>query len=151
MPDPIDLTVRNIPETLSTALQRERPLTVAVVDSDGIPQVSFRGSTHVRSSDQLALWARKRDDGLAVDVAAHPNVMLAYYDPEGAAGPGATGSPRMLLITGRAHVDESANEEVWAAIPQAERDRDKDKQGVAIIVDVDTVAFGGRGISQSRE
>ena len=119
MPDPIDLTVREVPETLSTALERERPVMVAVVDSDGMPQASFRGSTYVRSKDQLAMWARKQDDGLAVDVTAHQNIMFAYYDPKGEAGPGATGAPRMLLITGRAHVDPSADEEGVGRHPAA--------------------------------
>ena len=63
-----------------------------------------------------------------------------YYSPDG--GPG----PRYLSFAGRAHVDPSANDEVYAAIVQGERDQDPDRNGVAVTVDVDSVnGFGDNG------
>jgi len=103
------------------------------VDEDGNASVSFRGSTHVHGSQQLAIWARKPDEGFAKAIADHPQVTLVYYSPDG--GPG----PRYLSFAGRAHVDRSANDEVYAAIIQGERDQDTDRNGIAVIVDVDSV------------
>ncbi len=148
MADKIDLT--GIADAINSALLRERPVVVAAVDADGNPQVSFRGSTHVYSPDQIAIWARKRDEGLVTYIADNPSVSLLYYDP--AQGPDPAVSPRRVLIKGRARVEPSANEAVYQGIPEPERQRDPDRRGVAIIIDVDSVAgFGGRGpIRQAR-
>ena len=57
-----------------------------------------------------------------------------------------------LSIRGRARVAPELNDEVYAAMPQAERDQDADRGGW-ILVDVDSViAFGDDGrIAQQRD
>jgi len=40
--------------------------------------VSFRGSTQVLGPTELALWARKRDSGLAEAIVDRPRVSLVY-------------------------------------------------------------------------
>ncbi|MEU6138818.1 pyridoxamine 5'-phosphate oxidase family protein [Streptomyces sp. NPDC047081] len=139
----IDLT-GHIATSLNSAMERGRPAVVAVVAVDGTPSVSFRGSVHVHSRDQIAIWVRKRDEGLAVDVAENPAVSILYYDPE--QGPDPSVGARRIAIKGRAHVEPSLDDAVYAGIPRVEQERDAERRGVAVIVDVDSViGFGGTG------
>jgi hypothetical protein len=110
------------------------------VNEAGDPSVSFRGSTHVHGSEQLAIWVRKAGEGFATAIAAHPQVSLVYYSPGEGAG------PRYLSFAGRAHVEPSANDEVYSAIIEGEPQQDPDRKGVAVIIDVDSVnGFGEDG------
>jgi hypothetical protein len=139
MADKLDLT-GDIASAVDSATSRAHPLALGYVNEDGNASVSFRGSTHVHAPQQLAIWARKADDGFAKAIAAHPQVSLVYYSPGG--GPG----PMYLSFRGRAHVDPSANDEVYSAIIEGERQQDPDRKGVAVIIDVDCVSgFGDTG------
>ena len=100
--------------------------------------VSFRGSTQVLGPHQLAVWARKVDDGFARAIADRPQVTLVYYGP---GGPGAV----YLAFRGRAHVEPSANDAVYAAMIEGERQQDPDRRGVAVVIDVDSVRGVGAG------
>ena len=71
--------------------------------------VSFRGSTYVLSPTQLAIWARKRDSGLAAAVVDRPRVSLVFFEME---GPGA----RYLAIEDHARVVPELDQEVYEAI-----------------------------------
>ena len=73
MPDPLDLT-GEIAAAIDGAALRGATLALAYVRDDLSPAVSFRGSTHVHSPTELALWARKRDSGLVTAIAepGHP-------------------------------------------------------------------------------
>lgn len=145
MPDPLELT-GEIAEAVDGALERGHPLVVGYVDDGGYPVVSFRGSTYVYGLQQLAIWVRKADDGFAKAVMERPQVTLLYYDRE---GPG----PFYLSFRGRAHVDPSANEDVYANIVERERERDPDRKGVAVIIDVEDLrgARSGGAFQQERE
>jgi len=148
-PTEVDLT-GDIKASLDSAEDRERPIFVAAVGVDGNPALSIRGSIYVYSKDQLALWVRKQDEGLAADVALNPNVMLTYYDPD--QGPDATVGVRRLVLTGRAHVEPGLDDEVWATIPEFERGRDADRKGVAMLIDIDRVVgvTGSGPVNQRR-
>jgi hypothetical protein len=96
----------------------------------------------VRSSTELAFWARTRDRGLAAEIADSPRVSLAFYETD---GPGA----RFLAIEGRARVAPDLDDEVYEAIVEPERQQDPERKGVAVIVEVDSVVgAGGDGFFQ---
>ncbi len=134
----IDLT-GDIQNVLDGSLERAgRAPAVGYIDQDGYPAVAHRGSTHVISPTQLAVWARNPEDGMAAAVAANPKVTVAFFDP--------AGDPIMLSMRGHARVDASRNEEIYAGIGGAEQGYDPDQGGVAIIIDVETVrGFGHSG------
>jgi hypothetical protein len=138
MPDALDLS-GEIASAIDGAALRGATLAVAYVRDDLSPSVSFRGSTQVHSPTQLALWARKPDSGLATAIPERPRVSLVYYG--GSDGPG----PRFLSIEGRARVAPELNDEVWAAMIDGERQLDPERNGVAILIEVDTVAGAGAG------
>src|ERR1700684_1616640 len=109
MPDPIDLT-GDIAAAIDGAALRNATLAIAYVRDDGSPAISFRGSTQVHSAGELALWARKRDRGLATAIADRPRVSLVYYGGQG--GPG----PAFLSIEGRARVAPELDDQVYEAM-----------------------------------
>jgi hypothetical protein len=138
MADPLDLT-GEITEAVTGAALRGHPLVIGYVDEDGYPALSFRGSAQVYGPQQLAVWARKRDDGVAKTVTTNPKVSVVYYGPE---GPG----PKFLSMRGTARVDESANDAVYAGMVEMEQQADAERKGVAVIIDVESVmgfASGG--------
>ena len=117
------------------AVLRGQQLALAYVRDDGSPSVSFRGSTYVRSSTELAIWARKRDSGLAVAVAIRERPVCRSCSSRWN-GPGA----RYLAIEGRARVAGELNDEVYGVIVEPERQQDPGRTGVAVIIDVEGVA-----------
>jgi hypothetical protein len=135
MADKLDLTAHDIPAALDTALERGRQVALAYVDENGDPVVSFRGSVHVHSPQQLAIWVRKPDSGLTRSIVDRPHVHLIYY------GAGEGPGPRFLGVKGSAHSEPSENEKVYAASPERERGADPERKGVAVIVDANSV-FG---------
>lgn len=133
MADKLDLTTKEIPDAIDTAVLRGHQPALAYVNDAGDPEVSFRGSTHVHGPDQLAIWARKQDSGFAAAIKSRPHVSLIYYG--GREGPG----PFFLSFKGSARVDPSADDAVYAAIVEPERQQDPERKGVAVIIDVDSV------------
>lgn len=146
MPDALDLT-GDIAEAIDGAALRGATLALAYVREDLSPSVSFRGSLQVHGPAELALWARKRDSGLAAAIAQRPQVSLVYYG--GHEGPG----PAFLSIAGRARVAPEHDDAVWAGMIDGERHQDPERQGVAILIEVDTVAGAGAAgfFQQARE
>ena len=135
MPDALDLT-GDIAAAVDGAALRRATLALAYVREDGSPSVSFRGSTQVLGSGELALWARKRDSGLAQAIGERPRVSLVYYGP---GGPG----PMFLSIEGRARVAPEVNDQVWAGMIDGERQQDPERHGVAVVIEVDTISGAG--------
>ncbi len=135
MPDALDLT-GDIASAIDGAALRGSQLSLAYVRDDGSPAVSFRGSAHVHGPQELAIWARKQDSGLAAAIAQRPRVSLVFFE---VGGPG----PMYLQIEGRARLAPELNDEVYGAIIEGEQKQDPDRNGVAVIIDVDTVVGSG--------
>ena len=135
MPDALDLT-GEIASALDGSVLRGTTAALAYVRADGSPSVSFRGSLRVHGATELSLWARKADSGLAAAIADRPRVAIVFFEHS---GPG----PRYLSIEGRARVAPELNDAVWEATVEPERQQDPGRLGVAVIIDVDTVAGAG--------
>jgi hypothetical protein len=136
--DRLDLT-GDIAAAVDGAAARGSALALGYIGDDGYPALSFRGSTQVHGPEQLAIWARKADSGLAKVVAERPQVSLLYYSPD---GPG----PKFLTFQGRARVEPSASDDVYANMIDGEKAQDPERKGVAVIIDVESVnGFGADG------
>jgi hypothetical protein len=139
MADPLDLT-GEIAEAIEGAALRGKTVVLGYVDEEGYAAMSFRGSAQVHRPTQLAVWSRKADEGLVTSIGTRPKVSLLYFG--GADSPG----PKFLSIRGTAHVDPSANDEVYDRMVQGERDQDPEHKGVAVLIDVQSVrGFGADG------
>jgi hypothetical protein len=137
----MDLT-GDIATAVDGAAARGHALVLGYIGDDGYPVVSFRGTTQVRGPQQLAIWARKTDDGFAKAIADRPQISLLFYEPE---SPGV----KYLTFRGRARVDPSANDEVYENSIDLEKAHDPDRKGVAVVIDVDSVfGYGPEGTFQ---
>jgi pyridoxamine 5'-phosphate oxidase-like protein len=141
----IDLT-GEVGERVDSALADRRALAVSYVDAGGRPHLSLRGSVHVHGPDQLALWVRHAEGGLAAAVRANPALALLYRDAD---------SRTTYVFSGRARIadDGDTRDTVFRASPQAEQDHDPERLGVAVLVDLDSVTggtVGGSQVSMSR-
>jgi hypothetical protein len=136
----------DIKRHVAGARDANKTLVLGYVGPDNAPHLSYRGGVHVYSADQLAIWVRSREGGLINAIAQNPQVALLYSNLDGE-------ERRLFSFTGRARVDESANDLVWENTQQIEKERDPEKNGVAVIVDIDAVSgFGASGAFQmSRE
>lgn len=131
---------------VNSALAEAKPIVVGYVTADGKPTLSLRGSTHVHSDDQIAIWVRHAQGGLIQSITGNPQVSLLYRDSQ---------ERTTFVFAGRAHVagDALTRRCVYEAIPQVEKDHDPDRQGAALIIDIDQVqggTVGGAQVSLSR-
>lgn len=130
-----------IKDLVNGGLTNGNPLLLAVVDKDNKPILSFRGSTQVYSDDQLGLWIRNTTGGTIEAIRQNPHVALMYR----------SATTPLLQFTGRARIaiDPAERAKVFEAAPERERQSDPERKGIAIIIDLDTVAgvlsFGANG------
>jgi hypothetical protein len=126
-------------DAIGTAFESRNVVTVAYNGDDGWPHVSRRGSTQVFGPQQLAIWVRKRDDGLAKAVETRPQVTLFYLDLV------ERGVVYTFYGRGWVSTDPAVNDQVWAATPEREQAQDPERKGVALVVDLDRI------VAQSRQ
>ena len=121
-----------IRERINGALMAHNPMLLAVVDAEGRPRLSYRGSIQVFSADQLGFWARNAEGGTMEALQANPNVAMMYRDPTARA---------MLQFAGRARVatDPAERARVFESAPEFEQKADPERKGVGVIVDLDHV------------
>lgn len=126
---------------LASALTDGHPVVVATVADDGQPKLSYYGSTHVHSTDQLALWVRNPEGGTLRRITTNPRMTLLYRDPV---------AKIRWVFEGRARRVDDATERdrVYDETPEFERAMDAEKKGVAVIIDVDAVT--GRDLDMRR-
>lgn len=127
---------------LASALTDGLPVVAATVDGDGQPKLAYFGSTHVHSSDQLAIWVRDPNGGTLRRLAANPRITLLYRNPL---------DKVRWVFEGRARrVDDPAERDrVYDETPEFERLMDADRKGVAVVIDLDAVT--GRDVDQRRD
>lgn len=119
---------------LDRAIEEHKTVTVAYVDVDGKPHISFYGSTHVHSSNQLAIWVRNPQNDLIRTIPDRPNVAIIYGD---------IGGRVYYTFEGTASVTDDAEEQerVYQEMHPVERQFDPDRGGVAVVVDLDRVTL----------
>lgn len=135
-------------ETINTALERGRMLSVAYVSPDGRPELSFRGSVQAFSDTQLAIWVRNPEGGILAAVGGgHAHISLLYGElrPDFKA---------FVSFRGRGRIDNSpdARRKVYGNSPELERNLDKEQKGLPLIIDLDSVDgfFGGAVLKMRR-
>ncbi|MBV8083291.1 MAG: hypothetical protein JO247_00605 [Chloroflexi bacterium] len=134
-PEPTDTIPDSARGLINGALRNNTPMTVAYVDDNGMPHMSLRGSVQVYSPTQLAIWCRKKDDGIAVAMKKNPNVGLLYRDSY---------SRSTLTVNGIGHVedDKETCDRVWNMIQDVEQKHETRESGVALIIDVTRMQGG---------
>lgn len=117
---------------VNEASQNGRPILVAYTDGDGQPNLSFRGSTQAYSDNQLAIWVRNPEGGLAHALERKSKLTLFYRDPE---------ARTTLQFKGVALFDDSevVRERVYNAAPDSERNADQERKGRSLVIDLFSV------------
>jgi len=128
----------NITDAVTTAFDSANVVTVAYNGDDGWPHLSRRGSTQVFGPQQLAIWVRKRDDGLAKAVETRPEVTVFYLDLVD------RGVVYTFYGRGRVSSDPGVIDRVWQHTPEREQAQDPQRNGLALIVDLVRVVAQGR-------
>ena len=127
---------------LSTALKDGCPVIAASVEPTGAPKLSFYGSTHVHSSDSLAIWVRNPESGILARVQTNPHMSFLYRHP----------ADRLRWVfDGRARILDAGSDEataVYDAIPDFEKTTDPERKGRAVVIDLDKVS--GRDLLMER-
>ncbi len=124
-------------EAVDAAFDDGQYITVAYNGDDGWPHVSRRGSTKVYGPQELAIWVRKLDDGLARALERDPKITLFYAD--------IANRIQLLAFYGRGRLsnDPEVAERVWAKVPEREKAQDPERKGGAVIVEIDRVVASG--------
>jgi len=135
-------------ETVNTALERGRMLSVAYVSPEGKPEISFRGSLQAYSDTQLAIWVRNPESGIIKAVrAGHAHIAILYGEltPQ---------SKAFITFHGRGRIDnaDATRRAVYGNAPKLEQDLDKEQKGTPMIIDLDSVDgfFGGNMLQMRR-
>ena len=134
----------DIKAAIGGAFETSNFLTVGYVGDDGWPHLSHRGSTQVFGPQQLAIWVRKRDEGLAKAMEVRPQVTLFYVDMS---------VPQLYTFYGRGQVstDEDVDNRVYENTPEGEQSKDPERRGVALIIEIERiVAKGARNFVMQR-
>ena len=129
-------------EFISSALDDRLFCALGTASSDGIPNISLKGSMAIYDSETLSYWERVK--GSALDnVVENPNAVIFYRNP---------GERINWRFHGKVTVHDSG--EVWDKVksitPQGELDRDPDLKGVAVLIRIDTITDLGSHVLQSR-
>lgn len=127
---------------LARALVDGTPVVAASVDAEGQPKLSFYGSTHVHSTDQLAIWVRNPESSVLARLATNPRMTFLYVNRQ-------AGKAWQFFGRARVVVEPGERDRVYEAIPEVEKMFDPDRNGCAVIIDVDRVT--GPGLDMRRE
>ena len=113
------------------------PVILAYVGTDAAAHISFRGSTHVHSDTEIAVWARNPEGGLPAAIVHNPNLTLVYREPNPEGGR----SRAVITFRGRGHVttNEAERVKVYETMPEVERVPDPEMKGVAVIIEVESI------------
>lgn len=129
---------------LARAIDDGKTLTVAYVDARERPHISFYGSTHVHSADQLAIWVRDPGGALPTTIGARPHVALIYGD---------IASRVYYTFEGRARIDttDAVRDRIYTEMHAIEQKFDPERKGVAVIIDLDrftTLSKAGKQVQE---
>jgi hypothetical protein len=142
----LKLTVE-MQEAVNSAFGMLRPMVIAYVDENNLPQLSYRGSTQAFSDTQLAIWVRNPEGRILESIGNNPAVALlfGYFEPD---------DRGFMIFRGRARIDDSdaVRDQVYGNAHEFERNQDADRKGVAVVIDLDSVDgfFGGARLQMQR-
>jgi hypothetical protein len=134
-PSPLELTPA-MRQAVNDALADALPMTLAYVDSAGVPHLSLRGSIHVDGDRELAIWVRDPEGGFLAALGTHPSVALWYRNPANRTN---------YQFSGRAQVvtDGAVTRAIYDATPERERNIDPRRRGRAVVVELDRIEGAG--------
>ena len=134
---PIELTDDMI-TAINNALTDRAPCLVGTASSDGMPDVSYRGSMLAFDAEHLAFWERVKGETLS-NIEANPQVVVLYVNRE---------KRQNWRLYGEAQVlkDGELRERIMERVHPFELGQDPERTGYAILIRVDRVRSGSQTI-----
>lgn len=129
-------------ELVNGALSDGFPCVLGTASLNGDPNLSFKGSMMVISSNELAFWERARKGGFA-QLISNPKVAVLFRNSI---------HRKAWRFYGDAVVHESGEirEKVMNRTVQAELDRDPERLGAAVIIKINRITtLGGETIQEA--
>ncbi|MEK7879136.1 MAG: pyridoxamine 5'-phosphate oxidase family protein [candidate division NC10 bacterium] len=130
-------------ERINNAFTDKKACVWATASKDGVPSVSFRGSTFVWDDEHLAIWERSRQSG-AQHMEENPHVVMLYADLPARIG---------WRFYGQATVFKTGEmrQKIMDRTIKDELDRDPERKGYGVLVRVDKIRrYSGDEIIQQR-
>lgn len=124
-------------EAIGNAIADKAPVIVSYADAEGQPHISFRGTTQVLNTEQMAIWARDPAGGLPSAMANNPRITMLYRNPT-------TRLSWQFFGRGQITSDEAQRTAIYDNSPEVERNADPERKGAAIIIDIDRVISRGQ-------
>jgi general stress protein 26 len=118
-------------KALDNALVDRSPCLVATASTEGVPDVSYRGSVMVFDEEHLAFWERAKGETLD-NLKANPNVCVFYRNPATRLGWRFYGVAEVLT-------DGARRLQIMERVNQFELAQDPERTGYAILIQVDRV------------
>ena len=127
-------------ELVNNALTDGFPCVLGTASLKGDPNLSFKGSMMVFSSNELAFWERARKGGFAMLI-SNPKVAILFRNAT---------NRKAWRFYGDAIVHESGEirEKVMNKTVQAELDRDPERLGAAVVIKINKITTLGGDIIQ---
>ncbi len=120
----------DIIEAVNGAYDAGAPPLVAYVDEEGQPSLSIRGSCHVHSDHQLALWVRNRQGGLLKALQKNPRISVMVRIAE-------TRTTLNFRTVGTVDESEAGREKVYTEMHANEQKADSEKKGAALVLEIE--------------
>jgi len=136
---PIELTAE-MQSAILSALDDHAPPLLATAGSDGLPDVSYRGSVCVLDAQRLAFWERSMGDALD-NMRGNPQACIFYRNPQ---------TRQAWRFYGRVSLlaDGALRERIATLVPKVEMDRDPERKGLAVVLEITRIREGGRVIQE---
>ena len=122
------------------ALTDKCPCILGTASLNGHPNLSYKGSLMVFSTDKLAFWERARKGGFA-QLTVNPNVVVMYRNAS---------LRKAWRFYGQASVHESGEirDQVMQRTVKDELDRDPDRLGAAVVITINRITTLGGEVLQ---
>ncbi len=130
-------------EKINRAFTDKKYCIWATVSKEGIPSISFRGSTYVWNDEHLAFWERSRQSGCD-HIEENPNVVMLYVDFTARVG---------WRFYGRATLfkEGEMRQRIMDRTIKDELDKDPERKGYGVLIQVDKIRrYSGDALLQER-
>ena len=130
-------------EALNSAFTDGKPCLLVSADTEGHPDIAFKGSMMIFDGEHLAWWERSLAEQIA-QVEQNPNVTVLFYNRDRGL------QPLRFYGVATLHQDGPMKEAIYAKVIPQEKAKDPDLKGFAVSVQVNRVRAGSN-TAQERE
>ncbi len=131
-------------DRVNKAFEEKKYCIWATTSDDGLPDISFRGSTFVYDDEHIAFWDRSFGAS-STNLEKNPNVCMLFYDKENRLG---------WRFYGEATVYKEGDlrEKIMARTVKGEIDKDPERKGYGVLIRVDKIrGYSGFNVVQARD